>query len=101
MDYDIRSHGHETEVMLRGRLTFADHESFRDIVSIFKEGTTRRCALNLGGLEFIDSAGLGLLLIVRDAAKDGHADVVLRGAKGSVRKMLDIAKFSDIIPLEG
>ena len=100
MDYEIRSHGKDSEVFLKGRLTFSDHEAFRNIVAIFKDGGASRCVLNLSGLDFIDSAGLGLLLIVRDSAQEKNVSVVLRGAGGAVKKMLDIAKFHEIIPLE-
>lgn len=100
MNYDIKTHGNESEVLLKGRLTFSDHESFRDIIRVFKDGGPQNCVLNLGDLEFIDSAGLGLLLIVRDSAHENKVSVKIRGARGAVKKMLDIAKFHEIIPSE-
>ncbi len=99
MDYDIQNDGGNATVALKGRLTFADHESFRDIVDVFKDGGVKECSLDLSGLEFIDSAGLGLLLIVRDSAQEASASVSISGAQGAVKKMLEIAKFGEIIPI--
>ncbi len=100
MEYEITTEGNASEVFLKGRLTFSDHEAFREIVAVFKSDGPAKCVLNLGALEFIDSAGLGLLLIVRDSAEENQVNVSLRGARGAVKKMLDIAKFGEIIPLE-
>ena len=100
MDYDITTEGDERRLVCRGRLTFVDHEVFRDVVSALTKGGLKRCAVDLSGLDFIDSAGLGMLLIARDAALEHDIALTLRGAQGSVRKMLDIAKFDEVIPIE-
>jgi len=54
----------------------------------------------LKDLESIDSAGLGMLLIINDAVQEDSKSMVLSGAKGQVQKMLDISKFAEIITIK-
>lgn len=100
MEYNITGDSNQREVALKGRLTFTDHESFRDITSKLGESGPNKCSVNLSGLEFIDSAGLGLLLLVSEAAKENNMSICLRGARDQVKKMLDITKFHEVIPVE-
>ena len=100
MQYSVRENSGTREVFVNGRFTFSDNEAFQGIISSLGEPGLKRCVLDMSGLEFIDSAGLGMLLLARDAASEAKVDVVLRGTRGLVRKMLDIAKFESIVPLE-
>ncbi|OHC75399.1 MAG: hypothetical protein A3G18_05720 [Rhodospirillales bacterium RIFCSPLOWO2_12_FULL_58_28] len=100
MQFDLTNDGKRRELTLRGRLTFSDHESFRKITAGMAESGANSCSINLSGLEFIDSAGLGLLLLVNEAAQENHVKVSIRGAREQVKKMLEITKFSEVIPIE-
>ncbi|WP_052045968.1 STAS domain-containing protein [Candidatus Paracaedibacter symbiosus] len=70
VDYTIKAAGEEIQVDLKGRLTFADYGAFKELTELFIEHNPRNCLLDLSNLEFIDSAGLGMLLIARD--KNAH-----------------------------
>lgn len=100
MEFTISNDGNRRLLNLSGRLTFNDHESFRDITKSLKEQGPNSCSINLSSLEFIDSAGLGLLLLVSETAKDQNINVTLSGARDQVHKMLEITKFSEVIPIE-
>lgn len=100
MQFDFVNDGKRRELTLRGRLTFSDHESFRKITAGMEEAGAHNCSINLSGLEFIDSAGLGLLLLVNEAAQENKITVSIRGARDQVRKMLEITKFNEVMPVE-
>ncbi len=100
MDYDITTEGDERRLVFRGRLTFADHEAFHALVVALTEGRPKRCAVDLSNLDFIDSAGLGMLIMAHDAALEQNIALTLHGAQGSVRKILDITKFDEIVAIE-
>ncbi len=99
MEYSFNNDGNQRQVNLRGRLTFSDHELFREITGTFQEPGPNTCSINLSGLEFIDSAGLGLLLLASEAAKEKNISVALSGARDQVNKMLEITKFNEVIPV--
>lgn len=100
MEFNINSNEHHREMSLSGRLTFSDHQAFREITNTLEAPGPQKCSINLSGLEFIDSAGLGLLLLVSEAAKEHNITVSLRGARDQVNKMLEITRFNEVIPVE-
>jgi anti-anti-sigma factor len=51
-------------------------------------------------LEFIDSAGLGMLLIIRDKLNAKNGSVLLRGSQGQVQKMLKLGNFETLFVIE-
>lgn len=100
MIYNLRNNGNQTAIDLKGRLTFSDYSVFREVVEIFNTSPVKRCVLDLSELEFIDSAGLGMLLIVRDKVHGRNGHLVISGAAGQVKKMLDLGRFDTLFTLE-
>ena len=49
---------------------------------------------------FIDSAGLGMLLLARDEGKRKNLDVCLRRPRGQVKRMLEVARFDTMFTIE-
>ncbi len=96
MDYQIHSTGSDLRVMLHGRLTFAENGRFRSMLSKLKDSTATKVILDLGDVEFIDSAGLGMLLYTRDAMHRRQGVVVLDAATGQVDRMLDLTRMRDL-----
>lgn len=56
-----------------------------------------RIALDLAGLEFINSHCLSLILGTRDMLRDRGAELVLRAPPSSVRRILGILQREDVI----
>ncbi len=100
MEFTTNNQGGELSVQMSGRFTFSDQEKFREVVNSVEEGNVNRCMLDLSGVEFIDSAGLGMLILLNDTAGEKNVGLTVRGAQGQVRKMLDIANFGSILTLE-
>lgn len=100
VEYAIRDAGSEVEVQVKGRLTFSDHKTFRDIVKSLDSHRNKGWVIELSGLEFIDSAGLGMLLIVRDAASQHGAKVTLRGAREQAKRLIQVARFDSLFAVE-
>lgn len=100
MEYSVQGDEKSRELFLQGRLTFSDNMVFREIVDELKEYGGSKCVFDLAGLEFIDSAGLGMLMLLRDATVGRPFTISIRNADGQVRRMLEIAKFDALIPFE-
>lgn len=88
------------EVVFSGRLTFAENGEFRHVVEVLDQAGERRVSFDLSGLEFIDSAGMGMLLVAREQVAAQGGAIVLRAAGGQVGRMLHLAKFSDFFTIE-
>lgn len=100
MIYTVNSTGEKTQIELEGRLTFADYGTFREITKLFEENNSKSCEFSLDKLEFIDSAGLGMLLIAREKLHSNNGQVILKNARGQVRKMLDLGHLHSLFVIE-
>lgn len=100
MDYAVRPNGQAVEARLSGRLTFTDYQAFRDLLKSFQEQPHPRQVIDLSALEFIDSSGLGMLLIALDEAKRANRTLVLRGPQGQVKRTIEIAAMTPLFDIE-
>tara|TARA_R110002167_G_scaffold301071_1_gene505335 strand:+ start:137 stop:439 length:303 start_codon:yes stop_codon:yes gene_type:complete len=100
MDLTRNSHGNSFEVSLNGRLVFSENGAFRELVEELGEHHGKSLVLDVTKLEFIDSAGLGMLLIAKEEAEKNQMSMTVRGAQGQVREMFDISCFDSIISIE-
>ncbi|NIZ03057.1 STAS domain-containing protein [Thalassospira lucentensis] len=100
MNYSTEQTDKTTIVTLSGRFTFGDHSSFRKLIEEIRAHESETQVLDISGVEFIDSAGLGMLLLARDEGEKARASVVLRGAQGQVKRMLEVARFDTLFILE-
>ena len=87
-------------IRLSGHLTFEDHGVFRDLLKEISSSGCRRCALDVCELKFIDSAGLGMLMIAHDTSVEEQWNFVITHARGQVKRMLEITDFAKVITIE-
>lgn len=85
---------------LSGRLTFAEISRFRTLVHDLEGSGCAQVVLDLEGVEYMDSAGMGMLLVARDRMAQRGAGVALRNGGGSVGRMLEIARFASLFAAE-
>ena len=100
MDYAIEGKDQETVVRLRGRLTFNDHAKLRALIREMLQNKAKRQVLDLSTLEFVDSAGIGMLLIAREEMSNADKQLVLRAAVGQVKRVLTVAQLNKIVTIE-
>ena len=102
MNISIDKSGYSTTVGLSGRFTFGDHTAFRDVLTNQVETITNgeQLTFDLSGVEFVDSAALGMLLLARETANRNAGGIVLRGATGQVQRMLDVSRFNLLFTIE-
>jgi anti-sigma B factor antagonist len=85
-----------TIVSCQGRIMFGDEATaLRDFL---KEALaeTPRMVLNLAGVTYIDSGGLGTLVGVYSSARGAGADIKLTGLGQRLRDVLQITKLATV-----
>ena len=87
------------DIRLSGKFTFADNPEFREILNTIADMEVQQVILHMAGVEFVDSAALGMLLLARDEAEKHRKKLVLSGAVGQVKKMFDMARFNTIFTM--
>lgn len=84
--------GMRCQVGLKGRFTFSDNQAFRELLNNISTSSTT-LELELAALEFIDSAGLGMLLLAHEMLQQRGGGIVLRTPRGQVQQMIDLSRF--------
>jgi anti-anti-sigma factor len=78
-------------IKLSGRVTFADYNEFKNLIGDMQGWGGKTVLLDLGEVEFLDSAALGMLLLIRDAAQSKRVGLVFANAKGQVKRLMSMA----------
>lgn len=100
MNYTIQPEDNNLTVYLSGRLTFSESQNFKALMEKVKTFKGQKCIFNLSDLEFIDSAGLGMFMMLKGISDSCPFNVTMTEANGQVKRLLEISKFSDLIPTE-
>lgn len=100
MDYTKNDTGSALEFEMSGNFQFQDNPKVRSLIGELEASSAKSVALELSGVSQVDSAGLGMIVLINDAAKAGGKSLVLKGASGQVRKLLDISKFDQMMVVE-
>lgn len=99
MQTSVTTRDGKTVIILQGRFDFNAHREFREAVETAVKQAPDQIHVDLGGVEYLDSSALGMLLMLRDKAKGGGKEVALANARGSVKQVIDIANFGKLFPL--
>ncbi len=100
MNFTFSGSADSKEILLEGDFTFTDNETFRALLAELKSENPNCCVINLSQLNFMDSAGLSMLLLLKDVATNISCSLSLRSPQGQVGKMLRISRFGEEIPIE-
>ena len=100
MDYRVNSES-GCVVHIGGRLTFNDFDRMRGMVGDVGRRSDSRVVFDLSTLDFIDSSGLGMLLIASEELGKKDKTLALRGARGQVQKVLAVAELGRVLEIEG
>lgn len=96
MQVNMTSSGGKIVIGLQGRFDFNAHREFREAVDQAMKDTAHHIHVDLGGVDYLDSSALGMLLMMRDKAKGVGKEIVLANAHGPVKQVIDIANFSKL-----
>lgn len=88
------------EAELSDKLTSSDLSQFRELLSQIKKSSSKVIVLDLENLDWIDSAGLGMLILAKELAEKEELELVLRSPKGHVKSLLELGRFEKIFTIE-
>jgi anti-anti-sigma factor len=87
-------------ISMSGEFTFTDHGPFKLMINEILALKGSSIVIDLSMLEFIDSAGLGMLLLARDEAKKIDRKLILKRPSGQVKRMFGVTKFNTLFTVE-
>ena len=89
-------------VRMSGELDLAARPVVTEQVTaaLVDDANIERVVVDLGGVKFCDSSGLGALLDIRRVADKVGATIVLRSPSAGVARVLDVAGIDELLPRE-
>lgn len=99
MEFATNNISNNLKIKMGGQFTFADNQKFKGILELLGQDGLRSLELDFSGVTFIDSAGLGMLLLLRDQCQNRHIPVSIHSAHGQVEKVFLISKFDQLFAM--
>lgn len=99
MEMSLNKQDETIKATLSGSMAFDDNRVFRELYEALKEPGMRFVVLDLSKVDRIDSAGLGMFIILHQEAKQRRIGVTLQHPQEQVRKLLMISKFDTMFEI--
>lgn len=101
MDVAVEQTNRSATVRLGGRFDFKSNLAFRNNTRpLLTEPDVDTIVIDFADVPFVDSAALGLLLLLRAQAEDARKHVVLRHCGPELQRILTVARFHLIFHME-
>jgi len=101
MSLDVSTADDHAVIAVEGELdAYTSHQLRACLAELDGEGVTH-IAVDLSGLTFVDSSGLGVLMSAGRRARDQGGELVLREVSPQIRRVLDVTGLSDLLPGNG
>lgn len=94
----LSRHNDIPHIVVRGSFVFDINKEFRAVYRSLPAGTA--VVVDLAATDYIDSAGLGMLIRLRDYAGGTDDAVTLHAANATVRKILEVANFARLFKID-
>jgi HptB-dependent secretion and biofilm anti anti-sigma factor len=99
MEFTVTRQDDQYQLDLSGTFTFSDNASFRQFISSLRDSNASAVTLDFARLQFIDSAALGMLLLLHDEASKHNIHVNLAAVGGQIKTMLQLSNFDEIFSI--
>jgi anti-sigma B factor antagonist len=86
-----------TVVTARGQLDVATAPRFRQVLSEAQYGGSTRLVVDLDGVEFLDSFGLGVLIGALRRARTHDGELVLACSRERVLHVLEVTRLTEVL----
>lgn len=91
----------KAKISLNGRFDFNSHQEFRSgYEEAVRSDGVNEVEVDLGGVDYMDSSALGMLLLLKEKATMVNKKVVLENCRGTVLQILEIANFQKLFTIK-
>ena len=97
--YELTENDGVFRLTLSGRLTYNDHNEMRNVIQFLKEHKAKRIIIDMSKLTFIDSAAIGMLLIIAEELRNINGIMTINSPSGQVARVLTAAKILDLFKM--
>lgn len=96
MNYFSHDEGTARNFSLEGRLEYGDYPDSSLVLDALKSEKVSEVVIDLSELEFMDSTGVGMLIGLNQSAGENGKTMVLRGASGAIKKLIEAFQLNTL-----
>lgn len=101
MAINVQINDHMALIVMSGRFEFQMHHDFKDAyMPLINNAAVREIELELSKVDYLDSAALGMLMLLNERAKEANKPVALLNVSGVVSQVMEVANFSKIFNIK-
>jgi anti-sigma B factor antagonist len=98
-DVQVTEHDICAVLTVTGEVDVATAPQLRQEAVRLTTGGQANLVMDLSGVDFLDSTGLGVIVGVLKRARTHGGELAIAGAENHVRKVFDITRISDVLPM--
>ncbi|MGQ9365504.1 STAS domain-containing protein [Azospirillum sp. ST 5-10] len=99
LEHTIARSGTSLTVRLSGNFTFAENGTFRRVVEEVTAAAPSDVAVDLSGLRTVDSAGLSMLVLLRERLQRSGATMALHRPPPQIDRILAVVDFGALFAI--
>ena len=101
MAMHIQVTDHLARITMTGRFDFEVHRDFKNAyMTLLDKPAVREIEIEMSKVNYLDSAAMGMLMLLHERAKDAHKPVALLNASKEASQVMEVANFSKILTLK-
>jgi stage II sporulation protein AA (anti-sigma F factor antagonist) len=99
LQHKLQETGDEFILHMQGKFTHRDYADFLAVVDRMVEARTQHFIFDMDHLDFIDSAGIGMMLMILDIGQRHAVEVIVRNTHGPVQAVIRNAHLDELFAL--
>lgn len=99
MKLSMRKSGEVYIVDVNGEMDLYNAHELKDLVNKMIEKKIKSFVINMEGVDYIDSTGIGALISICTILKKQDLKLAIPGVHGSVKKVIELTKLTAFFPL--
>ena len=99
LQLETKEHGENVIIALEGSVDASTTQQARDVFTALLNRGKRHFIIDLSGVEFIDSSGLGALVGFFKKVRVGEGDVKLAGPSDSIVKIFQLTRLDKVFAM--
>ena len=99
MELKIRKSGENYIIDVRGEMDLYNSYKLKELVTKMIERKVGRFVINMDGVEYIDSSGVGTLVYVCSTIRKAGMRLAIANVQGPVRKVIELTKLTGYFPI--
>lgn len=90
----------QVAVTLTGSIYVEEATSLREqLLGYIEQGHSNFC-INVAGVDYIDSSGLGVLVAIHKRALQHNGKVIIKGLTGVVKELFELTRLNKVFELQ-